>query len=189
MIQGCKLPAMCCFASIVCVLIACLVSPAISLAQASGMSVSTTGVSVAKLVEPVYPRLARQAHITGIVNIEVRVARNGNVQSATVISGHAMLRDSALLSARQSQFECEPCSADVSSYSLAYEFRLVAPDLKKDCMKWTDEELNAHSVEFDSVHARVTVSAMEQWTCDPSVELHRVRSVKCLYLWRCGVLR
>jgi TonB family protein len=184
----CKLPAMCCFACIAWVLIASLVSPAIGLAQASGTSDSTTGVSVTKLAQPVYPRLAQQAHITGTVNIEVRVARNGTVQSATVISGHPMLRDSALRSARQSQFECERCSAEVSSYSLAYEFRLVAPDLTKDCTKWTDEELNAHSVEFDSAHGRVTVSAMEVWTCDPAVQLRKVRSAKCLYLWRCGVL-
>jgi TonB family protein len=185
----CKLPAMWCFACVGCVLIANLVSPPIGLTQASGMSGSKTGVSVTKLAHPVYPRLAQQAHITGTVNIEVRVARDGIVQSATVISGHAMLRDSALQSARQSQFECERCSAEVSTYLLDYEFRLVAPDLTRDCTQWTDEELNAHSVKFDSAYNRVTVSAMEVWTCDPTVQLHKVRSAKCLYLWRCRVLR
>jgi len=185
----CKLPAMCCFACTVCVLIASLMSPGIGFAHTSDMSDSTAGVQVAKLAQPVYPRLARMAHITGAVNIEVRVARNGTVQSATVISGHPMLRDAALDSARQSQFECGRCSAEGSSYSLTYEFRLVAPDLTKDCTKWTEEERNAQSLEFDSAHGRVAVSAMELWTCDPAVQLHKVRSVKCLYLWRCGVIR
>jgi hypothetical protein len=40
---------------------------------------------------------------------------------------------------------------------------------------------------MDTSKHEVIISAWPTWTCDPSVELIKVRSVKCLYLWRCGV--
>ncbi len=153
------------------------------LRAAAGRAV--TGALLVKLTDPVYPRLARVARITGTVDVEVRVRQDGTIESTNVLSGHPMLRESALDSAQKSQFECRGCDV-VSPYRLAYTFRLVPPDLTKDC-KWTDEELNAHSVEADAGRGRVTVTAVAMYTCDPAVQLRRVRSLKCLYLWRCGV--
>src|SRR5207245_2568849 len=98
-------------------------------------------------------------------------------------SGHPLLKQAALDSARQSQFDCRSCTKAVTSYSLRYKFQLVDPDLTKDCAAWTDEERN----ELNSSQREITVFATAVVTCDPIVVLTRIRSAKCLYLWRCGL--
>ena len=50
---------------------------------------------------PVYPPLARAARVSGAVVVEVVVDQAGNVASARVLSGHALLRDAAASAARQ----------------------------------------------------------------------------------------
>ncbi len=54
-----------------------------------------------KKVEPVYPPIAKAARASGDVKIEVVVDEKGKVISARVVSGHPLLRDSALTAARQ----------------------------------------------------------------------------------------
>src|ERR1700720_3913744 len=57
--------------------------------------------SATKRVEPSYPPLARAAHISGSVVVEVTVDEQGKVISARPISsGHPLLRDAALEAAR-----------------------------------------------------------------------------------------
>jgi TonB family protein len=56
-------------------------------------------VQAAKLMSqvlPIYPDLARQARIQGIVELQVVIAPTGHVQSANVISGHPLLRQAAM---------------------------------------------------------------------------------------------
>ena len=53
------------------------------------------GVQKAKLVrrvEPVYPPMALQARIQGIVRLDVVIGEDGRVTNATVVSGHPLLR-------------------------------------------------------------------------------------------------
>jgi protein TonB len=40
---------------------------------------------------PTYPPLARQAGISGDVELKLEIRKDGSVQSATVVSGHPML--------------------------------------------------------------------------------------------------
>ena len=81
------------------------------------------------LFNPNYPPLASLANITGDVGLKLGVGNDGSIESAVVVSGHPMLRDAALDSARKSRFECPGCREPVTSYSLTYSFRLVAsPD-------------------------------------------------------------
>lgn len=56
------------------------------------------------LAKPPYPQAAKQMGITGAVNVQVTIDENGNVVSASVVSGHPLLRAGAVNAARQSKF-------------------------------------------------------------------------------------
>jgi len=61
-------------------------------------------VQAAKIVHqvtPVYPPLARQARISGIVRLEAVISRSGMIESLQVMSGHPLLTQSALDAVRQ----------------------------------------------------------------------------------------
>jgi protein TonB len=60
-----------------------------------------------------YPPLARQANITGDVELKLEIRKDGSIQSASVVSGHPMLTQAALNSAQRSHFECRGCEDGV----------------------------------------------------------------------------
>lgn len=57
-----------------------------------------------KLVQPVYPPIARPAHVSGEVRVQVVVDEEGNVILAAPESGHPLLQAAAVAAARQSKF-------------------------------------------------------------------------------------
>ena len=57
-----------------------------------------------RLVTPPYPAIARSAHASGAVQVQVLIDENGNVISASVVSGHPLLRAAAVAAARASKF-------------------------------------------------------------------------------------
>lgn len=57
-----------------------------------------------RLVQPPYPAIARSAHASGQVKIQIVIDENGNVISATPVSGHPLLQGAAAAAARQSKF-------------------------------------------------------------------------------------
>ena len=56
------------------------------------------------LVTPPYPAIARSAHASGAVQVQVLIDENGNVISAHAVSGHPLLQASAVAAARASKF-------------------------------------------------------------------------------------
>src|SRR5436853_4621592 len=56
--------------------------------------------SATKRVEPVYPPLAKAAKVSGAVVVEVTIDEDGKVIAARAISGHPLLKDSAVEAAR-----------------------------------------------------------------------------------------
>lgn len=60
--------------------------------------------SATRRVEPTYPPLAKAARISGSVVVEVTVGEEGDVISARAISGHPLLKDSAVAAAREWTF-------------------------------------------------------------------------------------
>ena len=56
------------------------------------------------LPTPEYPLLARQAHASGSVTVEVTVDEEGNVISANAMSGHPLLRAAAVAAAQKAKF-------------------------------------------------------------------------------------
>ena len=56
------------------------------------------------LPKPAYPPIARQAHAAGTVVVQVTIDENGNVISASAVSGHPLLRAVAVAAARGARF-------------------------------------------------------------------------------------
>ncbi len=146
-------------------------------------------VELIKGTKPAYPPLGRAARITGPVSVAVTVNPDGKVESVSLESGHPLLSQAALDSARQSQFECHLCSQPVQSRML-YRFELR--DTGNCCSVSTtppataDSELKASGP--TPPENEIVVIADPLCICDPAFTLGRkVRSPKCLYLWRCAI--
>jgi TonB family protein len=136
-------------------------------------------VALIKLSPPVYPPLARQARITGDVLLRAMIRRDGALDSAEVIRGHPILKQAALDSARSSSFECRNCEAELTPFLLTFVFDL---QVYANCCDVPPRETEV----VQSVD-RIYITAPNVCMCDPRGDLIRVRSAKCLYLWKCAV--
>jgi len=58
----------------------------------------------ANLVKPVYPAAAKAVRASGAVTVQVTIDEEGNVVSASAVSGHPLLRAAAVEAARASRF-------------------------------------------------------------------------------------
>jgi protein TonB len=61
-------------------------------------------VQAAKLVrqpQPLYPQIARQARISGTVELAAIIGEDGHIQQLSVVSGHPLLRQAALDAVKQ----------------------------------------------------------------------------------------
>jgi TonB family protein len=155
-------------------------------AQAQG------SVVLNKLFQPVYPPLARQTRITGDVELILEVRTDGRLESASVASGHPLLKQAALDSAQHSQFECRNCTEGVRSFHMLYSFQLGPT---RNCTETSvtskgDEKEEPYPQVIQSQN-HVTVIDQPVGTCDLAFTVARtkIRSAKCLYLWRCGTPR
>ena len=52
-------------------------------------------------VTPVYPPLAKQAHVTGTVSLSVTISKEGTVDNVELVSGHPLLVQSAIDAVKQ----------------------------------------------------------------------------------------
>jgi len=78
------------------------------------------------LPQPAYPIIAKQAHIQGVVSIQVLINEEGSVISATPVSGHPTLREAARKAAMQAQFRPTLLSGQPVRVSgvINYDFKL-----------------------------------------------------------------
>ena len=149
---------------------------------------SLEGAAITKLSPPIYPPLARQARITGDVVVRLEVRPDGSVVSATVISGHPLLIAAALDNAQHSQFLCNDCGEEVHSYRLVYTFEL---NPSNGCADLDDKSKPSQEQSYPRVTqspGRVAIVDRPMIICDPS-GYTKVRSIKCLYLWKCAFPR
>lgn len=56
------------------------------------------------LPKPAYPRIARAAHASGTVEVQVVIDKEGNVSAARAISGHPLLQAASVEAARRAKF-------------------------------------------------------------------------------------
>jgi len=72
--------------------------PKVKVAVPQKVSISS-GVAVGLLIQrtpPIYPPMAKNARVSGTVVIQATISRNGTIENPRVVSGPAMLRQSAL---------------------------------------------------------------------------------------------
>ncbi len=62
-------------------------------------------VNLISKVAPVYPVLAKQARIQGVVSLTATISKEGAVQNLQVISGHPLLVPAALEAVKQWQYK------------------------------------------------------------------------------------
>jgi TonB family protein len=144
------------------------------------MNASAPEMLIEKLPPAVYPPIARAARVSGQVQISLTLHPDGTIASAEVLSGPVLLRQAALEAVKQTHFECKNCSSDLTGFTLAYRFELV--------------DGTPCSAPYDSyprmtyAENSITVQQDVPWLCDPAgtVSKIRIRSAKCLYLWKCG---
>src|SRR3954463_16201471 len=78
-------------------------------------------ISVQKYEVPVYPPIARVAHISGDVKLSLEIAPDGTVTTARVLSGHPMLVTSATEAIKKWRFHCDDCRLGGGfSHSITY---------------------------------------------------------------------
>lgn len=154
-------------------------------AQTASTVQQQRGVLMTKLSPPAYPKIALTAHRHGNVVVELRIGRDGSVESADFVSGDALLTQAALNSAKASTFECRECTSDGVTYRLTYTFRLdVVPidPIPDNCGK-TAPTTKAPKISQETDHVILTSQVGEYFDC---VMSKKVRSAKCLFLWKCG---
>lgn len=140
------------------------------------------GVVLTKLCPPILSHFARRVNVAGEVQVQVEVRKDGSVASAELVSGHPILKQFALESAQNSHFECQRCTEAVTPYLLTYTFEI------KDDGSCCDSQSRAPEITQRQGH--ITIVSAKNCICDPSFTLaKKVRSAKCLYLWKCGVSR
>ena len=79
----------------------------IGFAEGSGRRAIQGGMLNGKAVSlppPEYPEIAKRAHASGSVTVEITIDETGNVISAHAVSGHPLLQAAAVTAARQASF-------------------------------------------------------------------------------------
>jgi TonB family protein len=156
--------------------------PRTSLPIACLLLVSRAVVVPISVPQPVYPPIAESARVTGDVVVTVVVRPDGGVASAAVESGAPLLREVALKAAQQAQYECRGCTEPGTPLSLVFTFRIFG----------RDEPKPATGLAFDQQGgATVNVVGEVGYWWEGAVFsqiVARVRSPKCLWLWRCGLM-
>jgi|SRR3954447_13059543 len=97
-----------------------------------------------------------------------------------------MLKDAALNSAEDSEFQRHGCEDAITDYSMTYTFGLTNHEKCCEEVPNSAQQESRLKTGVFQVGNHITVLAEPTCICDPSAEIRRVRSAKCLYLWRCS---
>ena len=139
---------------------------------------SAQSLKAISLGPPVYPPIATAARVEGEVHLRFALQANGAPINIQIVSGPPMLQEAAEENAKDSEFQPVPPDRAENSYELTYRFVL---DFLR-CEEPRDSSFPHIQYESNSI----TISAQAVPLCDPEGVI-RVRSLRCLYLWRCGL--
>ena len=78
------------------------------------------------LPKPAYPAIARAAHASGTVVVQVLIDENGSVVSAHAVSGHPLLQGAAVGAARQAKFSPTKLSGQPVKVTGVIQYNFVA---------------------------------------------------------------
>jgi periplasmic protein TonB len=99
------------------------VKPTPPRAPVSGGVLNGKAISLPK---PAYPPIARAAHASGTVVVQVLIDENGNVVSAKPLSGHPLLQAVAVGAARQAKFSPTKLSGQPVKVTGVIQYNFVA---------------------------------------------------------------
>jgi TonB family protein len=120
------------------------------------------------LAKPVYPSAARAVNAEGAVSVQVVIDEEGNIASATAISGHPLLRQSAEQAALQSKFAPTKLTGQPVRVSGIITYNFVAG---ASATSWVKVGYDLASLEkFASVNASYLIAMSERipkdWTSE-----------------------
>src|SRR5579863_226067 len=81
------------------------VAPKIAAPQRVRVSSGVQSGLLVRRVNPVYPPLARQARIQGVVLLQAEISKEGNIINLQLISGHPMLAPAAIEAVKQWKYK------------------------------------------------------------------------------------
>ncbi len=144
-------------------------------------------VVLTRLSSPIYPVIALTARVTGDVDLMLGIRRDGSVESAVVVGLPSLLQQAALNSAKQSQYECRNCIESVTQLRLVYTFQIVVMPVScagpQDCNRSYPDPPGPVVTQTPN-HVTIVNHVIPLCICD---SVRKRRSLKCLYLWRCGL--
>lgn len=165
----------------------CLTAAENLFAQSGNSGTPQTGVVLTKLSYPIYPQLARQTRISDDVKVSLGIRRDGSIESAAVVSGHPLLQQAALDSAQHSHYECRGCTEPVAWFSLSYSFELRGNSCHPDVGATSSATPREEKLSSAEIEPRNHVEVVAEGVCIiDSWPTKKVRSPKCLYLWKCA---
>lgn len=80
-----------------------------------------------ELPKPVYPIIARAAHASGTVVVQVLIDEEGNVVAAHAVEGHPLLQAAAVNAARQARFSPTTMEGEPVKVTGVIQYNFVAP--------------------------------------------------------------
>ena len=140
---------------------------------------------ILKLAPLTYPPLARQTRTSGDVELKLEVRPDGTVASAIAIGGHPLLLPAALENAQKSQFACEHCGEEAHFFRLVYTFGLDQPNDESGKSQLLTSDPDHPNLRVTQTTGHVFVRDQTVCLCDPGPDPIKVRSARCLYLWKC----
>jgi TonB family protein len=128
---------------------------------------------------PVYPQMARVARIQGQVALQFTLQHEGTValQKST---GHPLLVQAAEESLKTSKLGCDDCKDLTPIFTVVFDFQVAEHDCR-------DQEVTPKQRANLNGTNRVSIVVQPECTDDPIVHYKRVRSLRCLYLWKCAM--
>lgn len=160
-------------------------------AQAKNQADLSPRVVLTSLSRPVYPPVAVIAHISGEVTVKVSVHPDGSIESVEPGSGNPTLMLSAIGSAQQSKFECRNCGDSTQSKFFTYFYQLVQEPKPDPCCCSAGSNF-APIQQVSQLEDRITITQSPVCICPDECTMawaatqSKFRSIKCLYLWKCG---
>jgi Gram-negative bacterial TonB protein C-terminal len=152
---------------------------------------SAPRVVLAKLAPPEYAGIAMILGIAGDVVLQLLVRSDGSVESVKVMSGDLRLTLAATESAKKSRFDCRDCRGPYEITSLTYSFH-PSPDKADPCCCSSAPIKEMQVVQSEN---HITITAPPLCLCPDECTIaaacawakaHKLRSAKCLYLWKCS---
>jgi TonB family protein len=127
----------------------------------------------------VYPPMPRIANLDGTVTVEITIEPDDTV-SLQKSTGHPILVQAAEESLKLSKFACDSCSQRATPFTIVFDFRISSPE----CGSFG---LNSSPMAVLDTSTHIRISTDRHCISDPAPVLgRRVRSLRCLYLWKCS---